>query len=189
MNSRDKYLVDLARFVPVLTGPQIVQEYFSGSNEAMRRAMRSHLASGLIICSTEIIRPRSVVGPLLTVAPGQRHPSSHAIAYLAGKLWSNSLQTVLVVRATDKLMALYGGQRRALVSTHLSHEVALAGVFLFRRAHSPSFEWDLIRSGGDRGALPDAVSADAVIELIGRYNGTTVASKLGLAAECKLELW
>jgi hypothetical protein len=97
---------------------------------------------------------------------------------------------MLTIRGTAKLTALCGGELRHVVLANLSHEVALADIFLFsKRRDDPNFEWTLIQARPGLGAMPDALTADAAIELIGRYSGSMVSAKIAIAANCKLELW
>lgn len=190
MKSTNKYLIDLARFVPVLTGPQMVRAYFQNSTEQMRRTLRAHEAAGLITVSRELVLPRVTDGPLATINGGQQRPCPHELAYRAEKLWRGSALPTLVIRGTAKLSALYGGEFREVIASNLSHEAALTAIFLFsKRASNPDYEWTLVVAKPGTGMLPDAIAADAAIEVLGRYNGATVTAKLGIAAGCKLELW
>lgn len=189
MKRSNKYLTDLARFVPVLTGPQILHAYFDNSFERMRRTLRAHEAEGFITLSTELVRPRVLAGPLATIIRGHPLPSPHQLAYSAEKLWSASLVPTLIIRGTAKLSALYGGEYREVITANLSHEVALTSVLFAKRGANPDFEWTLVLARPGEGALPDAIAADAAIEVLGRYSGATVSAKLAIAAGCTLEIW
>lgn len=190
MKPTQKFLVDLARNLPVLTGTQALREYFGNNLAKMRRVLRAHEAAGLITLSTELVRPRIVDKPLAILKPGDHQPSSHHIAYLAEKRWSEFLTPTLTIRGTLRLTSIYGGEHRVIVAGHLSHEIALADVFIYKRHHnSPDFEWTLVHAGPGSGPMPDAVVADTAIEVIGRYSGAMVSAKLAISATCNLELW
>lgn len=120
--------------------------------------------------------------------PGDDQPRPGAIAYRAESLWGD-LQPVVVLSATAKLRALYGGEAHSLFSGHLSHEIGLTGIFLSQRQSNPDFEWTLINSKPGSGSLPDAVAGDIAFELVGRYNGQTVGAKLSHSASYILEIW
>lgn len=174
----------------MLTEEQALREYFDNNLAKMRRALRAHEAAGLITLSTELVRPRIVDGPLAILKPGDPLPSSHHIAYLAERRWSELLFPTLTIRGTIKLTSLYGGEHRAIAAGHLSHEIALADVLFSKRRHSnPDFEWTLVHAGPGLGTMPDAVIADTAIEVIGRYSGAMVSAKLDISATCNLELW
>jgi hypothetical protein len=187
MKRRSNFLADLAR-LPLLTGAQALREHFDNNLPKMHRVLRAREAEGFITFSIQLVRPRIVDGPLAILKPGDKLPSSHHLAYLAGRRWSEFLTPTLTIKGTAKLYAMYGGEHRAIVAGHLSHEVALVDVLLSKR-HSPDFEWTLIHARPGLGAMPDAVVADTAIELIGRYSGAMVSAKLGISATCNLELW
>lgn len=179
----------LARRLTAVTGAQALGFLFKNDAQAMRRALRIHKAAGLITISTELTRTRGLSGPIAVVERGGALPSPHRIAYEAAERWGSEILPTFIIRGTLKLAALYGGEVHTVVAGHASHEVALADVFFSKRAQNPEFEWTLIHAAPGGGALPDAISADAAIELVGRYNGATIATKLAISATRRLELW
>jgi len=70
VKSTHKYLADLARNLPVLTGAQALREYFDNNLAKMRRVLRAHEADGFITLSTQLVRPRILDGPLAILKPG-----------------------------------------------------------------------------------------------------------------------
>lgn len=183
-----KVASDLARQLKVITEVQALKAYSWANIHAFRRFLRDYERDGLLTKTTTFARERNVEVCLATVRPGDDMPSQHAIAYRAATLWGD-LQPVVVLSATAKLRALYGGESHTLVSAHLSHEIALADIFLSKRQSNPDFEWTLTNSKPGSGSLPDAIAGETAFELVGRYNGGTVGAKFSIAATYTLELW
>lgn len=182
-------LHQLLRQVSAVSGAQALRHCFNDDPASMQRNLRAQLKAGLISVSTELLRNRDTSGPIVVIERGAGLPSPHPIAYEAARRWSNNIRPELIIRGTLKLAALHGGVPHAAIAGHASHEIALTEVFLTKRSQDPSFGWTLVQSAPGNGALPDAISAEAAIELIGRYNGTTIAAKLGISATHRLELW
>ena len=189
MKTSSKLLLMLARRLTAITGPQALKFLFDNDGEAMRRALRAHQAEGFITISTELVRARVTSDPIAVIERGGELPSPHRIAYESAQRWSREILPTLILRGTLKLAALYGGEVHLVVAGHVSHEVALTDVFFSKRSQNPAFEWTLVHAAPGAGALPDAIAADVAIELVGRYNGKTIAAKLGISATHRLELW
>ncbi len=184
------YLNDLARFLPLLTGEQICHRYFGGNFGKMLRSLRKDAATGHITLSTELVRHRIESDlAIVSIKSGRAIPNANQIAYVASKRWSEVVSAQLVVRGTATLAAIYGGEVHPVATATISHECALAEVFLTKRQANPDFEWSLVHARPGMGALPDAITATGMIEVVGRYNGNSVAAKLELAATANLELW
>jgi hypothetical protein len=168
-----------------------LRHYFAGNVEALRNALRAAQAKGFIEVSTELVRPWQHSGTALAIfQAGDPALSAGQIAYQASQRWSGEMVPSIIIRATAQLTALHGGKVRAIASGHLSHEIALAEVFLAaKRQSDPDFEWSLVHARPGTGALPDAVCATGAIEIVGRYSGASVAAKLVLAGSMNLELW
>ena len=183
-----KLASDLARQIKVITEAQALKEYPWPNIDAFRRFLRGYERDGLLMKTSANARERDVEVCLATVRPGDDMPSHHTIAYRAAMLWGD-LQPVVVLTATAKLRALYGGESHTLISAHLSHEIALTDIFFAKRQANPDFEWTLTNSKPGNGSLPDAIAGETAFELVGRYNGSTVGAKLSIAATHTLELW
>lgn len=183
-----KLASDLARQFKAITEAQAFKSYPWASIHAFRRCLRDYERDGLWAKTTAIARERNVETCLAIVRPGDDMPRPNAIAYRAQSLWGD-LQPVVVLTATAKLRALYGGECHSLISANLSHEIALTDLFLSKRQSNPEFAWTLINSKPGNGSLPDAVAGDVAFELVGRYNGQTIGAKLSLSATYTLELW
>jgi hypothetical protein len=191
MNFTDKFLKDLAQFVPGLTGAQALKSYFNGDAETMKAFLRAQQAEGMIRLTTELVRERRHSNdPIISLRCGEAGPSAYKVAYAASQRWTEVINPVLIIRGTAKLQTIYGGEPNTIVTANLSHEIALTDVFLSKRQQQgPEFVWHLIHSRPGMGALPDAISAGAWIEVIGRYSGSMVAAKLEIAARANLEIW
>jgi len=185
------FLIDLARFLPVATGAQLLRHYFAGNVAAFRAALRAAQAKGYIELSTQLGRPWSHTGkPLASFQAGERVLSAEQIAYQASQRWSDSPVPMLIVRGTASLAMLCGGTPRTIASGHLSHELAIAEVFLTKRLHEPTFEWSLVHARPGAGVLPDAIAGTLACEILGRYSGASVQAKLTLEGRFNLlELW
>ncbi len=187
MKYAPKFLHDLARFIQVMSVDQVARAHFNGDRAIAQRALENAKAKGLIAVTTELIRPRETSEPIAVVRPGEPPPSPEHVAYVARTRWSESETPTIVARATTKLCAFLGGERHGI--SYVSHQIALAEVFLQKRAIDPQFEWSLVRQTSLAGALPDAIAAGVMIELVGRYSGATVAAKIEMAGSATLELW
>jgi hypothetical protein len=183
----NQYLEDLAQYLPALKGSQALA-YFGGSMAAMRRALRRDEARGLITITTELTRKHQTLKPIIVIKPGDPLPSVQQIARLSHERWFEDLNPTLVIRGTAKLCAIYGGEIRTVVTANLSHDLALADVFLSKRS-DPDFEWRLVQSRPGTGALPDAVTANGIIEVLGQYNHASIAAKLSMSGRINLEIW
>ena len=186
---RDLYLEDLAAFLPAMTGPQILRNYFDGKLHDMRRALRRHEAQGLITISTELLRARQNAGtPIIAIKHGEPLPTVRELAAAARGRWLDVNKPILVVRATTMLSILANGKPHTAARLSVSHDIALADVF-FSKRNNPQFTWQLTHACPGHGALPDAVSAEGAIEVLGQYNGAALAAKLTIAGRMNLELW
>ena len=184
------FLIDLARNLPVATGAQILRHYFAGNVEALLRALRAAEAKGFIEISTELVRPWSHTGePIVRLNAGEPFPPASQIAYQASQRWSGTPVPTVIIRGTATLATLHGGTVRAIATGHLSHEIAIAEVFLTKRLHDPAFGWSLVHARPGAGVLADAVAGSLACEVVGRYSGASVAAKLTLAGRINLELW
>lgn len=184
------YLGDIARFVPLMTAEQICRAYFNCNWVKTLRQLRKDADSGLVSLSTEFTRGRVLSGSALaSVQCGEPNPHPGHVAYLASQLWSETMTPQLIVRGTMKLNTIFGGEPQTIATASISHECALAEVFLSKRMQDPTFEWTLVQARPGGGVLPDAVTATGMIEVVGRYNGDSVAGKLSLSATANLELW
>jgi hypothetical protein len=190
MKQLHQYLHDLANPLRVLTQAQLLDHYFHNARDKMLRVLRSHRAAGLITISTELVRGRrEVLRPITIIKAGELPPSAEHIAYAGRQRWSEAIAPTVIIRGTAKLAAYYGGEVQSVASASLSHEVALTDLFLRKRLADPDFHWTLVQAKPGAGPLPDAISAAGGLELIGRYNGSTVSAKLAIAASINLELW
>lgn len=189
MKPHNKLLEDLARFLLGITGPQALRAYFNGNRAALRRFLRTCKAAGLIDTKIELVRQRQQSEtPIVSLRKSEPIPDAEKIAYAANQLWLNEVIPVLVIRGSAKLHTIYGGIHTTLTG-NVSHDLALTDVFLAKRLDDAEFTWQLVQSKPGNGSLPDAISADACIELIGRYAGSTVAAKLEMSAQTNLEIW
>jgi hypothetical protein len=190
MTPQDRLFKDLASFLPALTMPQALKEYFDGNREAMTRFLRAAKANGSIVITTDFVRHHENSAlPILRIARGEPLPSASKIAYAAAKRWCDFVEPVMVIRATGRLVASYGGEPRISLSAQVSHDIGLSQVFCHHRHLDRDFEWQLVSSKPGAGALADAIAGDLAIELLGRYGSSQVAAKLQLAASANLELW
>ena len=183
---------DALRFLSAITEHQIVSRFYGGDHVAARVDIAAAAAGGFISIEHHLIRHRPTPRPIAVLAPHQTPPCAEQLAYVASRLWNPSSQPELVIRATAKFAAFFGGQHCVVPSVHLSHEVGLSSVFFTIREADPAFQWTLIAQSGPRGGRADAVTRDGtLIELIGRYSGVKVGQKLALAAAVgvTLELW
>lgn len=175
-------------FFPVATGAQILRHYFAGNVAAFRRSLRAAKARGFIEVSTQLVRPwRHSGAPIIRLGAGEPILPAGPIAYQANRRWDARPTLTLVIQGTARLATLHGGTVRTIASGHLSHEIAVAEVFLTKRA-DPTFEWTLIRACPGAVA-PDAIAGSLAVEIIGRYSTATTAAKLTLAGSMNLELW
>jgi hypothetical protein len=184
-----KFLTDLAR-VPAMTHQQVA--WYFGSESKATKWLRRLERGGYISKKIEFVRDRKTEAPISVLHPGSPLPNASTIAYRAATLWSTAISPRIIIRATLKLALLYGGQPPTIIAGHVSHQVALSEILLRKFRSDPDFNWKLVSSGPGFGAQPDAISADGnvQIELLGRYNGSTIAAKLSLAAQTPtLELW
>ncbi len=190
MKPLHSFLMDLVRFLPVTTGKQLLRYYFAGNVQAFQRALRAAKAKGFIEVSTELVRPWQHTGkPIATFYAGECARPAGPITYQADRRWSGAPIPTLVIRGTASLATLQGGSVRAVATGHLSHEIALAEVFMIKRLADPSFEWSLVGARPGTGVLPDAVAGSLACEIIGRYGSASVAAKLTLAGSMNLEVW
>jgi hypothetical protein len=184
-----QFLVDLAHFLPVATGAQLLRHYFGGNVEALHRALRAAKAKGFIEISTELVRPWSHGGaPIVRLKAGEPVLSAGQIAYQASQRWSPAPLPTLVIRGTASLATLHGGNVRSIVTGHLSHQIAVSEVFMNQRLQEPAFEWTLVRARPGAVA-PDAIAGSLAYEILGRYSGATVQAKLTIGGSLNLELW
>jgi hypothetical protein len=185
-----QFLVDLAHFLPVATAAQLLRHYFAGNVEALRRALRAAQGKGFIELSTELVRPWSHTGePIVTLKAGDPALAAGPIAYQASQRWNAAPVPMLVVRGTATLAALHGGMVCTIATGHLSHELAIAEIFLTKRLGDPAFEWSLVHARPGAGILPDALAGSMAFEVIGRYGSASVAAKISLGGSMNLELW
>jgi hypothetical protein len=183
--NEDKFFEDLVR-VSAMTGEQAGQ--WLGEN--FLRRLRRFETRGYVMLSMELVHDRDTSAPIDVVRPGDPLPDSGEIAYRADKRWKKVWTPKLIIRATAKLATIYGGEPRTTVTGHLSHDLALVDVLLKKRQADQTFEWSLV-SSKPGGPLPDAISASGSIqlELVGRYNATSISAKMGLAAHGTIEFW
>jgi hypothetical protein len=174
--------------------PALTQEHVADLLESKAKAsalIRRLTRQKLISVTTESVQGRKIYGPLETVYPGKPLPDAGAIAYRAARLWTSEWSPRIIIRGTVRLALLSGNEPVAAITGHVSHVLALTDVLLRKLRENPDFEWKLVTSRPGLGAQPDAISVDGTlqIEIIGRYNCKTTASKLALAANATLELW
>lgn len=184
-----KFLADLAR-VPAMTREQAA--WYFGSESKAAKWLRRLEQGGYISKKIEFVRDRKTEAPISVLHPGSPLPNAQTIAYRAATLWSSSISPRVIFRATLKLALMHGTEPPTIIAGHVSHDVALSELLLGKSRSNPDFNWELVTSAPGFGAQPDAISADGTvqIELLGRYNGSTIAAKLSLAAKTStLELW
>jgi hypothetical protein len=188
--TRDEILENLTKLTPVISFSQLREHFFERDWLAARNAVRAWESAGLVSMSRNCIRSHSNAdGPITLASKAKLELSAEQIAYRASQRWSQEFSPVLCIHCTGKLATLFGGTARTLASANLSHEIALVDVLLKKRQRDPAFVWELVPLSSGGGSLPDAITVTGAIELVGRYGGATVESKLSLRLNMPLEFW
>ncbi len=160
-------LIDLlTRRVRVMTLAQIANALCGGGADAEALA-RELEEEGMIERQTVLARPAlPCTSPVLVWRPGDELPAFGKTAYRLKARWRKPVEPTEIVQASQKAARRYGGYLggRWPRASETTHDVNLAGVFLWHREHRPEDvaswvpEAQLYAEGrGLRSRLPDAV--------------------------------
>lgn len=176
----------LTHRVRVLSLGQIARTWWAETKAPANNA-RARLAAleahGLVELFYRAAHPElDLPEPLVTWTPGAPEPQLGALAYRLESRWPLQHRRTLLVVATRKAAAWFGGHGgRRPRATEVSHDLGVASLFLaFRsRASSRAAAWvseaSLAADGWGKGApLPDAVlrggGGEILIEFAGSYS-------------------
>lgn len=187
----DELLQALTHSVRLLTVSQIawLQNGPNSSESAASARVRRLQASGVVNCRTAMIQLVRPEAPLLNWTPERVEPDLSAVAYRNQLRWRSPAVRTAFVTATRLAGDLTGGPlpaRRDLRPSDLSHDAALAWVFLLHYRGRNSVEWlheDALAGQHESygGKRPDAVvhssAGPTAIELTGRrYSARRLAA-------------
>lgn len=175
----------LVRRVRVLTLEQIARTWFAHTVTPRRHAdirLARLERAGLIHRDSMIAHPELLLDtPMAAWNPGDAPPALRSISRLAASRWLAPAQSQKLVVASRMAGTWLGGRGgRWPRPSELSHDITLAGVFLWFRTHEPDWAtaWiseDLLGREGFRGEdrRPDALiitpEVRVAVELAGVY--------------------
>lgn len=178
-------LIDtLTSRVRILSSEQLAETWFASHRRSAPRVLSRLHARRWLEQRTVLCRPQLALNaPVCCWQAGEPMPDLGAVAYQLQRRWTQAVVPTTIFRATPRARALFGGHQggRWPRTAELSHDVNLAGVFLWYREHRPlaSKHWvsevQLYAEGGGKGArLPDAVirpggAVERVVEFGGAY--------------------
>lgn len=194
LTQRDREILEiLTRRVKVLTVPQIVRTWWSGTYgmQSARRRIEELEEAGLVRSFTAYAHPElPMLQPVFHWTPGSPPPIFGALSYQLVSRWTEPHAPVTSLIATKKAGTAfggYGGKRPKRVEEN--HDIHLAAVFLQLRATSPALArcWiseEFIRRSrpnapGEK--LPDAIvrpdgSPEKIVDFGGEYSPAKLES-------------
>jgi len=162
-----------------------------GANQARAHAAVFELEERALLSSRCVLaRPTLILGgPLVQWLPGDELPDFGAVAYRLRRRWREAVEPTEIVVATRKAKRRFGGfgGERWPRPSEISHDVSLAGVYLWYRAYKPEEaecwigEAQLYTEGWGMGErLPDALIRrnDGDIERVVEFGGSYRKQKL-----------
>lgn len=208
LTPRDRELLDtLTQRVRVLTRAQVARTWYAQTAAPERNAdrrLRDLAARGLVERFVMSARPELILSqPLVCWVPGQPAPDFDRLAYRLEARWTApAVPTHLVVasRAAGAWLGGSGGRRPR--RSEVSHDIALAGLFLRRVAARPALRGLWLSEArlrclgyGEQARLPDALIQNdqrcTAVELGGVYSAQKLAAFHEFCAGRDLgyELW
>lgn len=201
-----RQIVDaLTRRVRLLTVPQIAITWFGGNEVRARAALVDLKRQEFLSSRCVLARPTLILdGPLVQWLPGGELPDFGAVAYRLRRRWREAVEPTEIVVATREAKRRFGGfcGGRWSRQSEISHDVSLAGVYLWYRASKPEEaecwvpEAQLCAEGWGMGErLPDALirGRDGGIERVVEFGGSYRKQKLQAfhreMCEIPYEIW
>jgi hypothetical protein len=190
MNAFRKTVKTLAT-LPNLWSEQVLRTCCDGDPKTLNTVLRRLKSSGLATTSIVMMRHRiDAKKPIARISSEEHLFTSERIAYQGRLRWENELKPTLIIQATLKLHAHFGGNPQRVAPVNISDDIALAGILIQKSEANPGFHWELVRSKPGGGAQPDASTSDGFLELVGQYTGAMIQAKKGSgAAAYSIEFW
>ncbi len=168
---------------------QLAERLWCGDIANARRRLRRFVEQGLVQRCVVMARPLpELLRPILTWQPGQPDPDPGATAFQLQSRWRyRALRSTVVFLPTDRTVNHFGGRRKTLIPSQVSHDLGVAEVWLWYWMHHPKYvrAWrgeNLLTDAEPGRSLPDAVlvSEDdephTLIEFGGDYDADRIAA-------------
>ena len=168
---------------------QLADALWAGDIANARRRLHRFVEMGLIQRSVVMARPLpELLGPVFVWQPGHDDPDVSEIAFRLQSRWRyRALRSTVVYVPTEHTVKHFGGRKKAVMSTQVSHDLGVSEVWLWFCINHPSYAsaWrgeNQIADAEPGQSLPDAMLVDRndqpvmLIEFGGDYQADRIAA-------------
>ncbi|QEG35834.1 hypothetical protein [Bythopirellula goksoeyrii] len=206
LDHHEQLIESLTRDVRFLSVSQIAHQWYSGEEGIAHEMIRKLEEAQLVVRESHLLHPElEIKGPEFTWSPGDPEPDLGPVAYRLRKRWCLQKQMMDLIFPTKGACEHFGGVRVRPRASEFSHDLHLAGVYLFLHNHvipGSDLHWvsgDMLRSDGSTGDygghVPDAVLVNAqgqlhsIVEGGGSYARTKLAAIHREYRERAYQIW
>jgi hypothetical protein len=168
---------------------QLADSLWFGDVANARRRLRRFHELGLVSRYVVMARPLpELLSPVFAWQPGAEEPDAGQIAFQLQSRWRyRALRSTVVYLPTERTVNQFGGRRKTLISSQISHDLGVSQVWLWFWCnypnHAKAWRGESMLNDNEPGqSLPDAVLVDSndepvvLIEFGGDYDAERIAN-------------
>lgn len=189
LGSRDQELLEaLTLRVRLLTVRQAARTWWRSDESNTRRRLRELEGAGLLAPIRLVARPElELHSPLFEWRPTEPSPEFGALSYRLQSRWKEPASSTPAVMATEGAANFFGGYFRSVPKrVEHTHDVHLASVYLWYKAHRPQLATQWVSEAWIKQSRPDAPGEKLPDAMIRTPYGSTIVDFGGSYTKQKL---